>query len=231
MRIDVLTIFPEYFSGILESSLLGKARARGHLEVRTHQLRDWTTDRHRSVDDSPYGGGHGMVMKVEPLVKAIEALAVPGMRKILLAARGRPLRQAGVVELAQLPALLLVCGRYEGVDERVLEYVDDSICVGDYVLSGGEAAAAIVIDAVSRLVPGVIGNAESLAEESFTSGGLEYPQYTRPEDFRGARVPQVLLSGDHAAIARWRHAAARETTRRLRPDLLAESGDDDGSDP
>ena len=230
MRIDVLTIFPGYFSGVLETSLIGKARVRGELDVRVHQLRDWTTDRHHTVDDAPYGGGHGMVMKVEPLVRAIEALTVPGMRKILLAARGRPLRQAQVVELARLPALLLICGRYEGVDERVLEYVDDAICVGDYVLSGGEAAAAIVIDAVSRLVPGVIGNAGSLTEESFTSGGLEYPQYTRPEEFRGARVPQVLLSGDHAAIARWRRDAAHETTRRLRPDLLEAKGED-GSDP
>lgn len=231
MRIDVLTIFPGYFSGVLETSLIGKARVRGELDVRVHQLRDWTTDRHHTVDDAPYGGGHGMVMKVEPLVTAIEAVAGPDTRRILLAARGRPFRQDLAVELAQGPSLLLVCGRYEGVDERVMEYVDEALCVGDYVLSGGEAAAAIVIDAVARLLPGVIGNPDSLVEESFTSGGLEYPQYTRPETFRGSRVPDTLLSGDHAAIARWRREAAVETTRRLRPDLLPATGEGHGEQP
>lgn len=221
MRIDILTIFPEYFSGILTTSLIGKARARGTLQIEVHQLRDWATDRHRTIDDTPYGGGYGMVMKVEPLVAALEAIAPPGATRILLTARGRLFTQEIAHELAERSHLVLLCGRYEGVDERVTSYVDDQLCIGDYVLSGGEAAAAVVIDAVSRLVPGVIGKPGSLAEESFSSGLLEYPQYTRPEVFRGERVPEVLLSGNHAEIARWRRAAAEQATRARRPDLLA----------
>jgi len=220
MRIDIITLFPEYFSGILDTSLLGKARARGEIELAVHQLRDYTEDRHRTVDDAPYGGGHGMVMKVEPLVKAIEAIALPGAQRVLLAARGRPFTQAVARALSGVEQLVLVCGRYEGVDERVSSYVDDQLSIGDYVLSGGEAAAAVVIDAVVRLVPGTLGNPASLAEESFSHGLLEYPQYTRPEVFRGQRVPDVLLSGDHAAIARWRRQAALATTQARRPDLL-----------
>ncbi|HYC21492.1 MAG TPA: tRNA (guanosine(37)-N1)-methyltransferase TrmD [Candidatus Bathyarchaeia archaeon] len=220
MRIDIITLFPEYFSGILDASLLGKARARGEIELAVHQLRDYTEDRHRTVDDAPYGGGHGMVMKVEPLVKAIEAIALPEANRVLLAARGRPFTQEVARTLSGVEQLVLVCGRYEGVDERVSSYVDDQLSIGDYVLSGGEAAAAVVIDAVVRLVPGTLGNPASLAEESFSHGLLEYPQYTRPEVFRGQRVPDVLLSGDHAAIARWRGQAALATTRARRPDLL-----------
>jgi tRNA (guanine37-N1)-methyltransferase len=220
MRIDILTIFPEYFAGVLSTSLLGKAVQRGTLDVRLHQLRDYTTDRHRTVDDTPYGGGHGMVMKVEPLVTALEAIAPPGARKVLFSARGARFTQQVAHRLAGEASLVLVCGRYEGVDERIAPYVDEQLCIGDYVLSGGEAAAAVVIDAVSRLVPGVIGNEGSLTEESFASGILEYPQYTRPETFRGARVPDVLLSGNHAEVARWRRAAALETTAERRPDLL-----------
>jgi tRNA (guanine37-N1)-methyltransferase len=226
MRIDVLTIFPEYFSGILGTSLLGKAAARGTLEFGLHQLRDYTTDRHRSVDDTPYGGGFGMVMKIEPLVAALEAIAPPGATRILLSARGRRFTQATAHELAARPHLVLVCGRYEGVDERIAGYVDDQLCVGDYVLSGGEAAAAVVIDAVARLVPGVVGNEGSLAEESFAGPLLEYPQYTRPEVFRGERVPEVLLSGNHAEIARWRRAAAEAATAERRPDLLSPPPED-----
>lgn len=220
MRIDVLTIFPEYFSGILSTSLLGKAIQRGTLDVRLHQLRDYTTDRHRTVDDTPYGGGHGMVMKIEPLVTALEAITPPGARRILFSARGHRFTQQVAHQLAATPALVLVCGRYEGVDERITAHVDEQLCIGDYVLSGGEAAAAVVIDAVSRLVPGVIGNEGSLDEESFANGILEYPQYTRPETFRGARVPDVLLSGNHAEVARWRHATALAATAERRPDLL-----------
>jgi tRNA (guanine37-N1)-methyltransferase len=221
MRIYVLTLFPEYFSGVLTTSLLGKACARGVLEVELHQIRDFAKDRHHTVDDTPYGGGHGMVMKVEPLVAAIEAIAPPGSRRILLAARGRRFTQQVAQELATLPSLLLVCGRYEGVDERVTTFVDEQLSVGDYVLSGGEAAAAVIIDVVARLLPGVVGNPESLREESFAGGMLEYPQYTRPEEFRGLRVPEILLSGDHERVARWRSEMAVATTRANRPDLLA----------
>jgi len=220
MRIDVLTIFPEYFAGILTTSLLGKALVRGTLEVRLHQLRDFTADRHRTVDDSRYGGGHGMVMKIEPLVAALEAVATPGATRILLSARGHRFTQQVAQRLAAAPALVLVCGRYEGVDERISGFIDEQLCIGDYVLSGGEAAAAVIVDAVSRLVPGVIGNEGSLHEESFTDGLLEYPQYTRPEVFRGERVPDVLLSGNHAGVARWRRAAAEAATAARRPDLL-----------
>ena len=219
MRIDVLTLFPEYFAGMLTTSLLGKALAKGTLDVHLHQLRDFTTDRHRSVDDAPYGGGHGMVMKIEPLVTALESISPPGARRILLSARGHRFTQEVALRLAQTPAIVLICGRYEGVDERISGYIDEQLCIGDYVLSGGEAAAAVVIDAVSRLIPGVIGNEGSLHEESFSDGLLEYPQYSRPEVFRGERVPDVLLSGNHAEVARWRREAAARTTAERRPDL------------
>jgi tRNA (guanine37-N1)-methyltransferase len=220
MRIDVLTLFPEFFSGMLEASLLGKSIARGLVQVVLHQIRDYATDRHRTVDDTPYGGGHGMVMKAEPIVRALEDVAPPGARRILLSARGERFTQERARKLAALDAgFVLVCGRYEGVDERVDAFVDEQLCVGDYVLSGGEAAAAVVIDAVARLVPGVLGNVGSLAEESFAAGLLEYPQYTRPESFRGMPVPEVLLSGNHADIARWRREAAEALTRARRPDL------------
>jgi tRNA (guanine37-N1)-methyltransferase len=222
MRIDVLTIFPEFFRGPLETSLLGKAIARGLVEVSLHQIRDHTSDRHRVVDDTPYGGGHGMVMKPEPIVAALEAVARPGARRILLSARGERFTQRRARELAAIEeGFVLVCGRYEGVDERVTAFVDEQLCIGDYVLSGGESAAVVVIDAVVRLIPGVVGNPGSLTEESFASGMLEYPQYTRPEVFRGMRVPEILLSGNHADIERWRREAARATTADRRPDLLA----------
>ncbi len=221
-RIDVITIFPEFFSGMLGASLLGKAIARGDLEVGLHQLRDWTVDKHRTVDDTPYGGGRGMVMKIEPLVAALEAVSRPGAIRILMSARGKRFTQARAWELANAGRpIVLVCGRYEGVDERIVEHVDEQLCIGDYVLSGGEVAAAVVIDAVARLVPGVVGNRESLVEESFSEGLLEYPQYTRPEVFRGSRVPDVLLSGHHGDVARWRHEQSLAATRAVRPDLLA----------
>jgi len=226
MKIDVLTLFPGFFSGFLESSLLGKAIEKGLLEVELHQIRDWATDKHRTVDDTPYGGGHGMVMKVEPLVAAIEAVAKPGARRILLSARGPRLTQARAKELAALPHLVLLCGRYEGVDERVADFIDEEVCIGDYVLSGGEAGALVLIDAVSRLVPGVLGNPESLTTESFSEPLLEYPQYTRPEVFRGKGVPDVLLSGNHAAVDTWRREQSIERTKRVRPDLLDDDGDE-----
>ncbi len=220
MRIDVFTIFPEWFAGPLDASLLGRARAEGRLDVRVHDLRVHTTDRHRSVDDTPYGGGAGMVMAPEPIFAAVEA-ADPPRPLLLLSAAGRSFDQAYAAELATGPGFSLVCGRYEGVDQRVADHLcDGELSVGDYVLAGGEAAAGIVIDAVVRLVPGVMGNEASGADESFVTGHLEYPQYTRPAEFRGHAVPEVLLSGDHARVARWRRAAALRRTIARRPDLL-----------
>ncbi len=222
MRIDVLTLFPSFFSGFLEASLLGKAIEKGLLEIELHQIRDWATNKHHTVDDTPYGGGHGMVMKVEPLVAAIEAVSKPGARRILLSARGPRLTQARAKELAALPHLVLLCGRYEGVDERVSDYIDEEVCLGDYVLSGGEAGAVVLIDAVSRLLPGVLGNPESLTTESFSEPLLEYPHYTRPEVLRDKSVPEILLSGNHAAIEKWRREQSVERTKRIRPDLTDE---------
>jgi tRNA (guanine37-N1)-methyltransferase len=221
MRIDILTLFPSMFQGPFHESIVARAIAKGILDLRIHNLRDWTTDRHRTVDDAPYGGGAGMVLKPEPLFAAIEALRQPGGQTILLSPQGELFNQALAQELAQLPSMLLVCGHYEGVDERVREHaVDREISIGDYVLSGGEIAAMVVVDAVVRLLPGVLGSPESLREESHTSGLLEYPQYTRPAEFRGWRVPEILLSGNHAAIARWRFEQAVKRTLARRPDLL-----------
>lgn len=220
MRIDILTLFPEYFAGILQSSLLGKALGKGLLEVNLHQIRDWATDKHRTVDDTPYGGGHGMVMKVDPLVAALESVSGPTTHRVLLSARGGKLTQRRARELADRDHLVLLCGRYEGVDERVVDFIDEELSIGDYVLSGGEAGASVVVDAVSRLIPGVLGNPESLTSESFSEPMLEYPQYTRPEIFRERSVPDVLLSGNHGAIDTWRRERALERTKRVRPDLL-----------
>jgi tRNA (guanine37-N1)-methyltransferase len=220
-RIDVITIFPELFVTPLETSLLGRSVAAGLLDVRVHDLREHGLGKHRSVDDEPYGGGAGMVMRPEPLFEAVEEARGPGSHVVLLSPRGRRLDQAGVARLAAADHLVLVCGRFEGVDERVVDHlVDEEISIGDYVLAGGELPALVVIEAVSRLVPGVLGNEESLASESFGSGLLEYPQYTRPADYRGLRVPEVLLSGDHGAIERWRREQAEALTRARRPDLL-----------
>jgi tRNA (guanine37-N1)-methyltransferase len=223
VRIEILTLFPDYFRSPLGASLLGKGIERGRVEIVVTDIRDFAPLPHRVVDDAPYGGGEGMVMKPEPVVAAIEAAwaRCPGARRILLSPRGRRFAQEVARQLAALPGLILVCGRYEGVDERVLRYVDEELSIGDYVLAGGEAAALVVVDAVVRLVPGVVGNAASLEEESFQGGLLEYPQYTRPETFRGQRVPEVLRSGDHAAIARWRRKERLRVTRARRPDLLA----------
>lgn len=218
MRIDVVTLFPEMFEGPLRESILGRARDRGLVGIGLHDLREYATDRHRVVDDAPYGGGPGMVLKPEPIVAAIHDVRGTDGYVILLTPQGAAFRQDVARALAQRPHLVLVCGRYEGVDERVRTFVDAEVSIGDYVLTGGELAAMVVIDAVVRLVPGVI-EAESLEHESHTAGLLEYPQYTRPVEFLGLRVPDVLVSGDHAAIARWREAEARRRTRERRPDL------------
>lgn len=228
MRIHVLSIFPEMLGSALAAGIVKRARDRGLVEVHLHQLRDWATGRHLQVDDTPYGGGQGMVMKPEPLVAAIEHVAAADRpRRILLSARGARFTQARAAALAAEPALLLVCGRYEGVDARVDGWVDEELSIGDYVLSGGEPAAIVVIDAVVRLLAGALGNEASARDDSFSAGLLEYPQYTRPEEFRGLRVPDVLLSGDHAEIARWRRQEALRTTLERRPDLLASTALDD----
>jgi tRNA (guanine37-N1)-methyltransferase len=241
LRIDVLTIFPALVESFLSAALVGSAREHGLVELRAHDLRQWTDDRHRTVDDAPYGGGPGMVMKPEPLVRGIEALAGPKTpereaRVILMSPQGRVLTQRALAELAGRRHLVLVCGRYEGVDQRVVELaVDEELSIGDYVLGGGEVPAMAVVEGVVRLVPGVLGNPESVRRDSFSGvegsgrgGFLEGPQYTRPPVFRGRAVPEVLLSGDHAAIERFRAEGARERTRERRPDLLgAESPDRD----
>ncbi len=272
-RIDVITIFPELFEPFLRASIVGGAVRKQLVEIAVHDLRDWTTDRHRSVDDAPYGGGPGMVMKPEPLVAAIEALAGPkGPRRgpckaaqrprsepqaseggplqskaaqrprsepqaseggpwvVLLSPQGRRLDQAGLERLAAQEHLVLVCGRYEGVDQRVIELaVDEELSIGDYVLSGGEVPAMAVIEGVVRLTPGAVGNPESTRTESFSTGLLEGPQYTRPPVFGGLAVPEVLRSGDHAAVAEWRARRAQELTRCRRPDLPAAASEKDES--
>jgi tRNA (guanine37-N1)-methyltransferase len=220
LRIDVFTIFPEWFTGPFDTSLLGRARADELLDLRVHDLRAHATDRHRSVDDTPYGGGAGMVLAPEPIFAAVEAVAPP-RPLLLLSAAGRRFDQAVAAELAAGDGFSLLCGRYEGVDQRVADHLcDGELSVGDFVLAGGEAAAVIVVDAVARLVPGVMGNDASATDESFLEGLLEYPHYTRPAEFRGHRVPEVLTSGDHARVARWRRAQALRRTLLRRPDLL-----------
>jgi tRNA (guanine37-N1)-methyltransferase len=228
----VLTLFPGFFAGAVGIGVLGRAVENGVVFVTAHQLRDYTTDRHRTVDDYPFGGGSGMVLKPEPLFAAIRDLRARfAPRVVLLGATGRPFDHARAAAYAADPRpLLLVCGRYEGVDQRVVDHaVDEEVSLGDFVLSGGEIAALAVIDAVSRLLPGVLGGAESTAEESFTTGLLEYPQYTRPREFEGHAVPEVLVGGHHAEIARWRHREALRRTLERRPELLAQASlsDDD----
>ncbi|MGH2663314.1 MAG: tRNA (guanosine(37)-N1)-methyltransferase TrmD [Actinomycetota bacterium] len=221
MRVDILTIFPGIFDGPLRESLLGKAVASGLVEVNVHDIRDHATDKHRQVDDEPFGGGPGMVMKAEPIVRAVESLGEGDKRVVLLSPAGRRLDQALVRKLAGAPWLVLIAGRYEGVDERVAQALSaEEVSIGDYVLSGGEVPALVVLEAVTRLVPGVVGKEESLARESFEDGILDHPHYTRPQEFRGRRVPEVLTSGDHARIEEWRRRAAEEKTKRNRPDLL-----------
>ncbi len=224
MIVDVITIFPGMFDSPMSASIVGLARERGLLEFRTHDLRDWTHDRHRTTDDAPYGGGPGMVMKPEPLFEAVQAVQAleddPGL-VVFFTPSGRPFTQELAQELAARERLVLVCGRYEGFDERSLSLADLELSIGDYVLTGGELPAMVVTDAVARLQPGVLGDDESATDESFSAGLLEYPQYTRPAVFQGAEVPDVLRSGDHARIDAWRHEQALRKTARVRPDLLA----------
>jgi tRNA (guanine37-N1)-methyltransferase len=222
VRFHVLSLFPEALASPLASGVIRRARDRGLVEISLHQIRDYARGRHLQVDDTPYGGGQGMVMMPEPLVSAIEQVAAAdGARRILLSPKGVPFSDRRARALACERAVLLVCARYEGVDERVTAYVDEELSIGDYVLSGGELAALVVIDAVVRLLPGAVGNERSPLDESYASGLLEHPQYTRPEEFRGAIVPDVLLGGDHAAIARWRRREALRVTLTRRPELLA----------
>ena len=222
MRIDVVTIFPGIFESPLRESLLGRAIEAGLLDVRVHDLRDSTSDRHRQVDDEPYGGGPGMVLKPEPVFAAVESLGAGVRRTLLLSPAGRRLDQDLARELAVEPWLVLICGRYEGVDERVVEGLPaEELSIGDYVVAGGEVPALVVLEAVTRLVPGVIGRGESHEQDSFGDEGvLDHPHYTRPAEFRGMRVPETLLSGNHQEIERWRREAALDKTRRNRPDLL-----------
>ena len=222
MRIDIVTIFPEYFAGPLDAALLGKARAAGLLDIRVHDLRAHATDKHRTVDDEPFGGGPGMVMMAQPWFEAVEAIdGWDGARRVLLTPAGRRFDQRAAEEFSSVGHIILMCGRYEGIDERVASgLATDEISIGDYVLAGGESAALVVVEAVTRLVSGVVGEPASLVDESFSSGLLDYPHFTRPADFRGMKVPDVLLSGDHAAIQRWRREQAHERTRARRPDLL-----------
>ncbi len=223
MRIDLLTLFPEFFVSPLAQSMLRRAQVLGRVSFRVLDLRDFTADRHKVTDDRPFGGGPGMVMKPEPLVAAIRRVRHDdgNIRVMLLSPAGRLFGQETARELAQLPSLLLVCGHYEGVDDRVRHFIDGEISIGDYVLTGGEIPALAVVDAVTRLIPGVLGGEGAVEEESFQTGLLEYPHYTRPRDFEGLSVPEVLLGGDHARIARWRREQALRRTAALRPDLLA----------
>jgi len=225
MRFEILTLFPEIFDSFLASGLIQKAMESGLLEVERLSPRDFAVDKHHSVDDAPYGGGSGMVMRPEPLMGALESLderrSGASTRRILLTPQGAPLTQAMAQRLSSEACLTLVCGRYEGVDERVRERMDEEISLGDFVLLGGEVAAMALLESVSRLLPGVIGNQASVEDESHVAGLLEYPQYTRPAEFRGEAVPPILLSGDHAKIASWRRQQALKRTRDRRPDLLA----------
>jgi tRNA (guanine37-N1)-methyltransferase len=221
LRIDVLTLFPRMLDSVLAESILGKGIAAGHLGVAIHDLRAWTTDKHRTADDRPFGGGAGMVMKPEPVFAAIEQLQTPGCRRIYLTPDGTPLSPALAEELSRQQHLVLLSGHYEGIDQRIRDgVIDQEISIGDYVLTNGTLAAAVLIDALARFIPGVLGEEKSLTHESFTSKLLDFPQYTRPADYRGMSVPEVLLSGNHAEIERWRQAKQQEKTRQVRPDLL-----------
>ena len=231
LRVDIITIFPDYFREAFDYGIVRRARAAGLVEIKAHDLRSWTSDKHHVVDDRPFGGGDGMVLKPEPIFAAVASLAganrresiADGTRVVLLSPQGQPFTQAIAADFAEAEQLVLICGRYEGVDERVAAaLVTDEISIGDYVLSGGEPAALVVIDATVRLLPGALGSATSATNESFSDGLLDCPQYTRPPEFEGMRAPEVLFSGNHAEIARWRQEAAQEKTKRNRPDLLQE---------
>ncbi|MEN8140141.1 MAG: tRNA (guanosine(37)-N1)-methyltransferase TrmD [Thermodesulfobacteriota bacterium] len=223
MRFDVLTIFPSLLDSPLDEGILRRARQQGQIEVAITNIRDFASDRQSMTDDRPFGGGAGMVMKPEPLAAAVQAVRqAEGSRVVLLSPQGSSFNQAKAEELSSLSQLVLVCGRYEGLDQRFVDhYVDEEISIGDFILTGGELPAMLIIDAVTRLLPGVLGCAESVSDDSFSRGGLKYPQYTRPREFEGEEVPEVLLSGDHGRIERWRWLAAMAQTRRKRPDLFA----------
>lgn len=234
MKFHIITIFPDFFAGPFDYGVVAKARQSGRLEIQIHDLRNWTYDRHRTVDDRPFGGGEGMLLKPQPLFEAVEALLpqrTARTRVVMLSAQGRLFRQPVATEYSRLDELVLICGRYEGVDERVAEdLADEEISIGDYVMSGGELGAAVIVDSVARLLPGVLGNEESSRNESFcvdNEGLLDCPQYTRPAEFRGLKVPEVLLGGNHAEIRRWRRRASQAKTQRLRPDLLGACGGDE----
>jgi tRNA (guanine37-N1)-methyltransferase len=223
MEIDVLTLFPRIFEGPLDESILKRAQQGGLVAVRVHNLRDFTHDKHRVVDDKPYGGGPGMLMKPEPIFEAVEKIQREASCVVLMTPQGRPLTQELAQEFSRKPHLVIICGHYEGVDERVREaLVDEEVSIGDYVLTNGALAAAVFVDAVVRLLPGVLGDDQSAGDDSFASGLLEGPQYTRPPEFRGMQVPEILLSGNHEAVAKWHAESARQRTRERRPDLLKE---------
>ena len=235
LRFDIITIFPDFFRGVFDFGIVRRARAAGLVEIAAHDLRGWTHDRHKVVDDRPFGGGDGMVLKPEPIFEAVEALTgsegraerlrEAGRRVVLLSPQGRSLSQSLAGELAKAEQVVVICGRYEGVDERVAEALaTDEVSIGDYVLSGGEPAAVVLVDAVTRLVPGALGSETSAVNESFSEGILDFPNYTRPVEFRGRRVPEVLLGGHHAEVARWRRREALRKTRRNRPDLFERAG-------
>jgi len=222
MKVDVLTLFPAMFAGPLDESILRRARESGRLEMALHNLRDWTHDRHRTVDGTPYGGGPGMVLKPEPIFEAIDELANDTTQVVMLTPQGETFRQATARRLSAHEHLLLLCGSYEGFDERIRTRVHHEISIGDYVLTNGALPAMVVIDAVTRLLPGVLGDDASSVEESFSENTLDYPQYTRPAEYRGLEVPEVLQNGNHAAIEQWRREQAEQRTRERRPDLLEE---------
>ena len=223
LRFDIVSIFPGMFESPFGDGIIQRAREEGLLDLRVHDLRDYSLNKHRKVDDTPFGGGVGMVMNVEPIARVVAAIKkeVPETRIILLSPGGRPFDQEKAWELSRLPSLTLICGRYEGIDERVrLHFVDEEISIGDYILTGGEIPAMVLVEAISRLVPGVLGDPESIVEESFAGDLLEYPQYTRPRDYQGFKVPEILVSGDHKKIRDWQKAEALKKTARVRPDLL-----------
>ncbi|MDB6156212.1 MAG: tRNA (guanine-N1)-methyltransferase [Chthoniobacteraceae bacterium] len=221
MRIDILSLFPQIATAALGESMMKRAQEKGLVEIHSHNLRDWARDKHRTTDDTPYGGGQGMVMKCEPIFAAIEELRTPQSRVILMSPAGSRFDQGTAAEFAHDSHLIILCGHYEGLDQRIVEHlVAREISIGDYVLTNGAIAAVVVVDAIVRLIPGVLGDALSAVEESHSSGLLEFPHYTRPVEFRGWRVPEILLSGNHAAIAKWRREKALEKTTRVRPDML-----------
>lgn len=225
MRIDILSLFPKIAEGALSESILGRAQSRGLASIHSHNLRDWARDKHRVTDDAPYGGGQGMVLKCEPIVDAVESLKTPESRVIHLSPAGGVFNHSTAKRLAEEAShLILLCGHYEGIDQRAIDLlVDEEISIGDYVLTNGALAACVIVDSVVRLLPGVLGDQASAIDDSFATGVLEFPQYTRPVEFRGKRVPEILLSGNHALIAEWRREQALQKTRRLRPDLLPPS--------